>query len=173
MQIGGFKVNNKLNYILRTLMVVILTVCLVVIARMYKSLPHDNYVFDSKTYDEFDLNQLNHFAFEDYTVTDQKITCRGWFALDNAKASECKEMQVFLVSKNTHMFYKMNTIRQNRKDVDTYLRKRIVNPQEYLESGFTASINRSKLPAGVYDYYIYYRADSVKVMTKLPYRILI
>lgn len=164
---------SKIDWVLRVIMVVIMAVAIAFIGKMYKDLPQTNYTFNSRDYTNFDMNQDTHFAFEEYDVTSKKITCKGWFVLDKAKAKDCKKMIVFLGTRDSHLFYKMNTTRVNRKDVDEYCKKRISDPQEYLESGFTASIDRSRLRSDTYNFYIYYESNTTKVMRKLPYKIII
>ena len=119
------------------------------------------------------LNEDNTFAFEEYDVTKTNITCKGWFVLNDEPTYKCKKMQIFLGTDASHLFYKLDTVRQNRPDVDVYLQKRLPTPQEYKESGFTASISRKDLPHDTYNFYVYYESNDHKVMRKMPYKIII
>lgn len=159
--------------ILKIIMVVVMVVSVGAIAHMYKNLPQNNYTFNSKEYKTFDLNEDNTFAFEEYDVTKTSITCKGWFVLNDEPSYKCKKMIVFLGTDASHLFYKLDTTRVNRPDVDAYCKKRLPKAQEYKESGFTASISRQNLPHDTYNFYVYYESNDHKVMRKMPYKIII
>lgn len=164
---------DRSEQILKIVMTAAVAACLVLSAFMYIRLPKNNYVFQSNSYEDFTLNQDSRFAVEEYDVTDKAITCRGWFALEKEASSKCKKMTLFISTNDSHLFYKMKTERSVRNDVDAYLKKRLPDPLEYRESGFSASISRKTLPADTYHFYVYYESAQYKVMKKLPYTIIL
>jgi hypothetical protein len=166
---------NKVDVILRVIMVLCLCACLGLICVLYTHLPQHNTKFNSSDYDTYQTNVHPRYAFEEYDVEKNTISAKGWYVLEDEDSKNCQEMTVYLSTRDSHLFYKMKTTRQDRQDVDTYLRKRVSG--EYLhahvQSGFTATISRKDLPHDTYYFYVYYKSKNYKVMTKLAYKIII
>lgn len=171
----SFVRKNKTDMIMRIAMVICLCICIGLISVLYISLPKYNAKFDSSDYDSYQTNVHPKYAFEEYDVQKNVISAEGWYVLKDENSKYCRDLTVYLSTKDSHLFYKMKTMRQSRKDVDVYLRKRVSGQYQHshLQCGFTASISRKKLPHDTYYFYIYYRSKNYRVMTKLPYKIII
>lgn len=167
------KKGKKGSYFLAMISIAIFVSLCVFSANMYMNLPKNNYTFNSRDYKTFTLNQKSKYAIEEYEINDNKITCHGWFALNEENSSECRKMTVFLSTADSHLFYKMKTERKKREDVNKYLKKRIPEPKEYRESGFSAEISTKNIPSDTYSFYVYYESAQYKVLKKLPYKIKI
>ena len=166
---------NKLDVVLRVIMVIGLCACLGLICVLYTHLPDHNTKFNSSDYDTYQTNVHPRYAFEEYDVQKNTISCKGWYVLQDEDSKNCKNMTVYLSTRDSHLFYKMKTKRLNRKDVDIYLRKRVsgIYLHPHLQSGFEATISRKNLPHDTYYFYVYYHSSKYKVMTKLAYKIII